>query len=343
MKRLVLALLTAALAYETVFAGESLVAERYKDVAVSVVEISTNEMVVHGADTKEVTNIPSQGSGVLISSDGYVLTVAHLVDTADEITVGFSSGERVKARVFASEPVADIALLKLEDVPAAIPPAQLGDSNTVRIGEEIFIVGSPYGFESTVTVGNVSNRRTPQSPFGEFSGLELFQTDANIYPGSSGAPMFNLKGEVVGIITRVNIRWNAHQSLGFAVPANIAKALLLDRRSMWTGFSGYWLSGGLAMALNLPQSAGLLVQRIASQSPASRLRLQGGTVGAAVGEEKFVIGGDIILSMQGISLAEAHGYEKARKELSRLVDGDTFRLRILRAGQQMDLAVPLAR
>jgi serine protease Do len=153
--------------------------------------------------------------------------------------------------------------------------------------------------------------------------------------------MFNLKGEVVGIITQVNT--HPHQSLGFAIPTNIAKTLLLERRSMWMGFSGYWVSGGLAMALNLPQSAGLLIQRIASHSPASRLRLQAGTVAAIVGSQKFVIGGDIILSMQGISLAEADGYERARKELARMANGETLHLRILRAGRQMDLAVPLAR
>lgn len=341
MKRLVLALLAATLAYATVSASQSLVNERYKEVAASVVTISTNELVVRGADTKEAFNIPAQGSGVLILNDGYVLTAAHLVDTADEITVKFGSGELRKASVFASEPAADIALLKLESVPASAHPAQLGDSNTVQIGEEIFIVGSPFEFESTITVGHVSNRRKPKSPFGAFGELEMFQTDAHIYPGSSGSPMFNLRGEVVGIATQVNTSKNPQQSMGFSVTSNIAKALLLDRRSMWTGFSGFWLSDGLAMALNVPQSAGLLVQRIAGNSPASRLRLQGGTVAATIGDDKFVIGGDIILSIQGISLAEAHGYEKARKALSRIPNGETLHLRILRAGQQMDLAVPL--
>jgi serine protease Do len=111
MKQLVWACLAAALSFETALANQGAVAQRYQEVAASVVNININELLVRGADSKEAINIASQGSGVLISNDGFVLTVAHLVDTADEISVQFSSGELVKANVYASEPVSDIALL----------------------------------------------------------------------------------------------------------------------------------------------------------------------------------------------------------------------------------------
>lgn len=315
----------------------------FNQVAPSVVEIRGEQFVVKGTKNREATLITSQGSGVLVSADGKVITGAHLVQSADTITVHTGSGEGIPARIIASEPAADVALLQLERVPADIRPALLGNSDEVKTGQQVFIVGAPYGLHPTVTVGHISGRHQPQPPFGPFQPVEIFQTDASMHHGSSGAPLFNMNGDVIGIATRVMTAGGSYEGLGFAVTSNTANTLLLKRRSLWTGIECYWLSGGLAQALNLPQTAGLLVERIASHSPGSKLGLQAGTAPSVVGEDKFVLGGDVILAMQGISLAEERGYERARAALASLKDGETLHFTVLRAGERVELRAPVSR
>jgi serine protease Do len=311
--------------------------------AASVVDIHAREWVATGAGKGSITMIPTQGTGVLVSADGKVLTVAHVVQTADEIEVKFGGGKMSKAWVIASEPAADVALLQLERVPAGIQPAPLGNSDAAAIGESLFIIGAPYDLHPTLTAGSLGGRHQTASPFARFAPIEMFQTDAAIHPGSSGAPLFNMRGEVIGIATQILISRGQLNGLGFAVTANTARALLLERHSFWSGIGGYWVAGDLAMALNLPQTSGLLVQRIARDSPATRLKLQAGTAAARVESEEFVLGGDIILAMQGVSLAEEGGYQRARDALAGLQDGEMLRMRVLRAGRQLELAAPIRR
>jgi S1-C subfamily serine protease len=319
------------------------VAAVYDRVAPSVVEIRGEQIVMTGTGQKRTTTITSQGSGVLVTRDGKVITAAHLVQSADAISVHTGAGESVAARVIASEPAADVALLQLEQAPADAKAAALGNSDAVQIGDPVLLVGAPYGLHPTLTVGHIGGRHDSSPPFGAFEPAEILQTDAGMHHGSSGSPMFNAKGEVVGIATRVMSTHGHYEGLGFTIAANTARALLLERRSLWSGVECYWLSGALAQALNLPQSAGMLVQRIASHSPGSRLGLQAGTAAAVVGEEKFILGGDVILAMQGISLAEERGYERARAALADLKDGDTLHFTVLRAGKQVELRAPLVR
>ena len=315
----------------------------FDQVAHAVVEVHVEQVIVKGTKEKEFVLIPSQGSGVLISTDGKVITVAHLVQSADTITIQTGSGERIPARVIASEPAADIALLQLKRMPAGLTPATLGNSDEVQIGQQSFIVGAPYGLHPTLTVGYIGGRHHPKSPFGPFQPSEMFKTDASMHQGTSGSPLFNMKGEVIGIATQVATTEGNYKGLGFAISSNTARSLLLEQRSLWSGIEGYWLSGGLAQALNLPQSAGLLVQQIASHSPGSKLKLQAGTAPAVVGEDTFVLGGDVILAMQGISLAKENGYVTARAAMAVLKDGDTLNFTVLRAGKVLELSAPVSR
>ena len=125
------------------------------------------------------------GSGVLVSADGKVLTAAHVVQIADEVTVQFLGGETVAAQVIAAEPRADLALLQLSRVPAGVQPAQLGDSARVQVGEQVFIVGAPYGIAHSLTVGYVSARHKPNTIYAEMPLAEFLQTDAAINQGNS--------------------------------------------------------------------------------------------------------------------------------------------------------------
>lgn len=314
-----------------------------ENVVHSVVEIRVSYIVTTGTVDKQITLINSQGSGVLVSNDGKVITVAHLVQSADSITVHTGNDSGIPARVISSEPSADVALLQLEHVPDGLIPAKIGNSDEVKTGQQAFIVGAPYGLHPTVTVGYISGRLNPRPPFGPFQPNEMFLTDSGMHHGSSGAPLFNMDGQIIGIATKIMTRNGNYEGVGFAVTSKTVRTLLLDQKSFWTGLEGYWLSGGLAQALNLPQSSGLLVQRIASYSPASKLALQAGTAPASVGNDKFILGGDIILSMQGISLAEEDGYEHVHAALATLKNNDILYVKVLRDGKQIELRAPVNR
>lgn len=195
------------------------------------------------------------------------------------------------------------------------------------------MVGAPYGMSHTLTVGHISGRHRPRAVSGEFLEGELFQTDAAVNQGNSGGPMFNAEGEVVGIVSHILSVSGGFEGLGFAVTSNLARQLLLEKRSFWSGLHGYWLEGELARVFNLPQARGLLVQRIAAHSPASRIGLQAGAVDATIGEEELYVGGDIILEVLGISLADPDGYRRVRERVAKLRTGERVTIKVLRGGE----------
>src|SRR5882724_419223 len=141
------------------------------------------------------------GSGVLISTDGKVMTASHVVHAMDEITVQFLGGETVRARVISSEPAADLSLLQLERVPAGTRAARLADSNAVRVGDQVIVIGAPYVLSHSLSVGWISARWAPDTVYKAIPLAEFFQTDASINSGNSGGPMFNMAGEVIGIVS----------------------------------------------------------------------------------------------------------------------------------------------
>jgi serine protease Do len=280
------------------------------------------------------------GSGVLISSDGKVITAAHVVHAMDEITVEFIGGETVAARVAASEPAADLSLLTLDHVPPGVLVASMANSDTVRIGDQVMIIGAPYGLSHSMTVGWISARWAPNTVYKTMPLAEFFQTDAVINTGNSGGPMFNMAGEVIGVVSHNISKSGGSEGLGFVVTMNTARKLLLEQRSFWSGLEGRLLSEELADLLNLPRHfTGYLVKTVAKDSPAEHVGLRGGTKVAIIDGEQIVIGGDIILKVQGIpvsgfGLAE---YEKIQQSLAQVPSGGTLTVTVLRAGQVIEL------
>jgi S1-C subfamily serine protease len=194
----VLALAVLVFASVATPASAETIGDLFERVHRSVVVIRALEMDVP-AEKGEGPSISSVGSGVLISTDGKILTAAHLVHAASEITVEFWDGRRVSARVMSSAPGADISLLQAEAVPADVVEARLADSHTARIGDEVFVIGAPYGLSHTLTVGHLSGRQKPGQTTASLAHAEFLQTDAAINKGNSGGPMFNMAGEVLGI------------------------------------------------------------------------------------------------------------------------------------------------
>jgi serine protease Do len=313
-------------------------ADLFERVDPSVVVIESHEQVFRGTDRVEMHMLHRVGAGVVVSEDGRIVTAAHVVQSADRVRVTFVDGTAVDARVVGSEPAADIALLGVEALPDGVTVAELGDSDRVRVGDPVFAIGAPYGLAHALSVGHVSGRHRGTEIGGDFGLGELLQTDAALNRGNSGGPLFNERGEVIGIVSRILSSTGGSEGLGFAVTSNQVRELLLEQRAFWNGLNGYWVDGGVARLLNVPQERGLLVQGMAAGSPAARIGLRAGTVEVHIGDETLILGGDIILAVQGISLADDEGYRRIRRYLAELGPDEEVTVTVLRAGQQVELS-----
>ena len=277
------------------------------------------------------------GSGVLISSDGKVMTAAHVVHSMDEINVEFLGGETVKARVVASEPAADLSLLQLERVPAGAKSSPLADSDPIQVGDPVIIVGAPYGLSYSLSDGLISARWKPNTVYKTMPLAEFFQTTATINTGNSGGPMFDMKGQVIGIVSHNISKSGGSEGLGFVVTINTAKKLLLERKSFWSGLEGQVLSDSEADLLNLPPGAtGYIVKTVAKDSPGEQMGLRGATMVVNLGRGEVPLGGDIILAVEGIK-AEAANLAKIRDALSSKASGASYKVTVLRAGKVLEL------
>ena len=333
-----LLLLTAA---ATLFSGQAQaqqLREMFSKTNPSVVVIRTVERRVT-PQAQGLMSLPGLGSGVVISTDGKILTAAHVVQAADQVAVEFVDGKKERAHVVASYPRADVAIVQLDFPSPALVPAKLGDSDAVQVGDDVFVIGAPYGLSHSLTVGHVSGKHLSQESIAGVSKVEVFQTDAAINQGNSGGPMFNMAGEVIGIVSQILTTSGGFQGVGFAVTSNVARKLLLNKKSFWTGIDGYFLTNELARIFNVPQSAGLLVMRAAENSPASDLRLIAGTIPTNIGGAELVVGGDIILDVAGIQIVEDwKTLDEMQTALGNLQTGEKFTLKVLRAGMVVELS-----
>jgi S1-C subfamily serine protease len=315
-------------------AGAQTVREVFEQVAPSVVVIRAKGRDVTASGQ---TRFVETGSGVLVSSDGEVMTASHVVHAMDEITVEFLGGETVSARVVSSEPAADLSLLKLDRVPPGSRVAAMADSNTVHVGEQVVVVGAPYGLSHALSVGHISARWAPNTVYRSMPLAEFFQTDAVINTGNSGGPMFSMKGEVIGIVSHNISKSGGSEGLGFVVTLNTARQLLLERRSFWSGLEGLLLTERLSDLLNLPPRAqGYIIKTVAKGSPAGDIGLRGSDQIVTIEGQPVPLGGDIILSVEGISAAAAN-MPKIRDAITRLASGAPYTVSILRAGQVLEL------
>jgi len=283
-------------------------------------------------------NFHETGSGFLISDTGKVLTAAHVVNGMDEITVEGIAGEVVRAKIVSSDAAADIALLQLERVTAAMRVARLGNSDNVRVGQQVMVVGAPYGLAHSMSVGWISARWPPSTIFRDMPLAEFFQTTATINTGNSGGPMFNTAGEVVGIVSQNITKSGGSEGLGFAVTINTAEKILVERKVFWSALQGTLLSGDLAALLNVPAPAGFLIKTVARDSMASKVGLTGGDRIVTISGRDIALGGDVILSVEGIPVVSEENIEKIRNKLAGLPPGTPFKISVLRAGKLIELA-----
>ena len=221
----------------------------------------------------------SLGSGFIISTDGYVLTNAHVVDSADEITVRLTDKREFKARVIGADRRTDLALIKIDST--GLPAVRMGDPNRLKVGEWVVAIGSPFGFDSTVTAGIVSakGRSLPQENF-----VPFIQTDVAINPGNSGGPLFNMRGEVVGINSQIYSRTGGFMGLSFAIPIDVAMEVQSQLRLSGRVSRGrigvviQEVSKELAESFGLPRPAGALVNAVEKGGPAEKAGVETGDI-----------------------------------------------------------------
>ena len=308
--------------------------ELYRQMLPSVVKILTAESTDLGDGM--VATEEGLGSGVLISNEGLILTAAHVVQTASKIKVQFATGEVIPAEVVSSVPSADIASIQLVWNPKeTFGIAPIGNSDSLEIGNQIMMVGAPYGLDFSLSVGFMSGRRILKRFTNGDIRVEFLQTDASINRGNSGGPMFNMKGEVVGIASYILTESGGSQGLGFAASSKVCKALLLDKPTPWTGLETTLLSEAASKILNLPQSRGLLVQKVVPMSPASFIGLRGGEYPLEIEETTLYLGGDIILEVNGIKIRDEDSLPVIMQSMQNRA---TAILKVLRQGEVLELS-----
>jgi len=215
--------------------------------------------------------------------------------------------------------------------------ARIGDSSTVRVGQQVMVVGAPYGLAHSMSVGWISARWPANTIFRDMPLAEFFQTTATINTGNSGGPMFNTAGEVIGIVSQNISKSGGSEGLGFVVTINAAQKLLVDRKVFWSALQGIMLSGDLVAIFNVPAPAGFLVKTVAENSQAWNMGLQGGDRIVTVGGREIAVGGDIILSVEGIPVVSEDNIEKIRNTLVGIAPGGPFKMNVLRAGKVIEL------
>ena len=318
------------------FAKNNSIADLFEKTKSSVVVVHTIQHKVDEQSAGTLVSSPSLGSGVLVDDQGHIMTAAHVVHTADRVRVAFVGDVRADAKVLSSDPIQDVALLKVENIPDNVKPVNLGDSDKTRVGEQVFIVGAPYGLDYSLSVGYISSRHKDGVKSNPNIKTEIFQTDAAINTGNSGGPMFNMRGEVVGIVSSIFTKSGGFEGLGFVVTANAASEVLFKHKTPWTGLAGVLLSGDVAKAFNVPQKFGYLVQTVAHDSPAEKTGLKEGKIPVKILGRPLVIGGDIILSVDGIDI-DPRQPDNIRDHLASLEKGQEYSIRILRNGFKLDL------
>jgi S1-C subfamily serine protease len=288
--------------------------------------------------------VEGAGSGFIIDPKGFILTNYHVVAGAQTIEVILGDQTRYPAKFVGADQRNDVALIKIDPKGKDLAALTLGDSSTLQVGQKVLAIGDPFGFQSTLTTGVVSAiGRTVQTSQSTFID-EAIQTDASINRGNSGGPLINTHGEVIGINSAIYTPSGTTAGIGFAIPINSAKLIANDLmtegrvRRAYLGVQTVPVSGWLAQALDLPVQEGLLIEQTTKGSPAATSGLHGGDRVASAGMRRIVIGGDVIVALDGQKVANQFDMNVL---LNRKRPGETVNVTVYRGAKKMDIAVKL--
>ena len=288
----------------------------------------------------------SVGSGFVFDLFGNIITNAHVIDNADNITVTFLDGSQYNASIVGMDKFTDIAVINVEEKPDYLHPLEIGDSSTLKVGEPVAAIGNPFGLSGSMTSGIVSQigRLLPSHDTG-FSIPNVIQTDAAINPGNSGGPLLNMNGEVMGINTAIQSGTGQSAGIGFAVPSNtiskVVPVLITEGKYShpWIGISGQDINPDLAKIRNLNHSKGFLIVTVIPDSPAEMAGLKGVSEIEKIDNKEYPKDGDIIISVDGKEVRKISDILIHLQEEKSV--GDEMILGIIRNGEQMDIILTL--
>ena len=300
----------------------------------------------------------AQGSGFVVSEEGYILTNSHVITTAGEVAAGetpaaadtvyvqFRDGERVPAQVVGWDVFDDVGVLKVDPADHPVSPVPLGDSSGVVVGEPVAAIGSPFGQESSLSVGVVSaTERSIDSITSGFNLVDAIQTDAPINRGNSGGPMFNADGEVIGVNAQIRSESGTAEGVGFAIPINAARRSMEqlvqtgEVRYAWLGVTTQTVTPRIAERFGLAETHGAAVQAVAGGSPADRAGLRGGGDQEEFEGLPFCPGGDIIVAVDGKPVSSAEDVVRAVNQ--QRLPGDEIRLTVRRGTERVEVTATL--
>jgi S1-C subfamily serine protease len=318
----------------------------YKRALPSVVNI-TSTALEHDTFYLNTFPVQGQGSGFLLDTAGHIMTNYHVVKDAQLVEVTLWNQKKYKAAIIGVDKSHDIALLQIKDVPGLIP-ATLAAGNNLIVGQKVYAIGNPFGFSGTMTEGIVSAIRSIATPTG--SRIEnAIQTDASINPGNSGGPLLNSHGEVIGITTIIanNPNGGADQSagIGFAIPISTVRDVRDDfaryghSRRPSLDIVPLPIGPDIAEQIGLPADYGILIDRVIPGGAAAKANLRGGTQSAYLGNTPIMLGGDLIVAIDGQPVTTAQDYSNS---LNSHHAGDTVVLTIFRGRQRLNVSVTLS-
>ena len=283
-----------------------------------------------------------QGSGFIIDKEGHILTNYHVVGDSSQVEVTLHNKKTYKAAVIGRDRTHDLAVIQIK-APDVVP-AVLGDSKSLQVGQKVFAIGNPFGLAGTMTRGIISSVRPIRSPEGAYMD-EAIQTDAAINPGNSGGPLLNSHGEVIGINSMIATGGsNQSAGIGFAIPINTAKAVLGDLITLGTvrrpslGIVSLPIGPELAQEMGLAADYGILIVRTVPRGAADNAGLRGGTERAYLGGTPIMIGGDLIVAIDGDPVGDQQDLANA---MNKHRSGDTVTVTVYRARHKMDVKVVL--
>jgi S1-C subfamily serine protease len=298
----------------------------------------------------------AQGSGFVISQEGYILTSAHVVTTAgdgeaepkaaDRVYVGFRDRDRVEATVIGWDVFDDVSVLKVDPAAHALDPVPLGDSSRVVVGAPVAALGSPFGNESSISVGVVSaTRRSIDSLTSRYDVADAIQTDAPITHGNSGGPLFDARGRVIGINAQIRSESGQSEGVGFAIPINAAKRsfrqLVRNGRVAYAfvGINAEDLTPTIAKRFDYPVDRGAVIATVVAESPAETAGLRGGSEQRRLNGFDFRLGGDVVVQIGGQKIRSADDLVRIVSE--RLAPGQVVDFTVLREGKRLVVPVRL--
>ena len=286
------------------------------------------------------------GSGFVVDKSGYILTNAHVIDGAAQVTVSFEDKKSENAKVVGKDSSTDLALLKIDPSGVDLRPLQLGDSGTVQVGDPTIAIGNPFALDRTLTTGVVSALQRQISAPNGFTISHVIQTDAAINPGNSGGPLIDASGRVIGINSQIATGdgGSGNVGIGFAVPINTAKKVLPQLKQTgrvqraYLGITGVTIDKSLDR-LNLAADKGVLVQSVSPGSPAAKAGIHGGSDQATLNGSSVALGGDVITKIDGNAVGSM---DDVISSIADKKPGDSVSLEYVRAKNRKTVTVTLA-